>query len=249
MIFLNRRRTIISTDGPIVKDPSKYWYVEKYVYGELKETVEIPLKTSSKFGMIESGYNDDTFCGWSGSSTSTTISFNKNSSYSNTNTTVKKNLDSENTLKIYAVYRYPYTAKSLAYYTSINSFTNTLAFLGSGTMSVTSNRYNHRELVLSGGITKSDTTSIKSTIIDIYDSAGNKKDRIDDTGDVSVSNGDRVRFYIDTTFESPQDSASGPPSGTFIQNSNITLIIKCDVYMQNLSKLVYRVKSHTPTAI
>ena len=44
MIFINRKR--IKNNQ---KDISKYWYVEKYVYGILKETVEIPLGTGIIF--------------------------------------------------------------------------------------------------------------------------------------------------------------------------------------------------------
>ena len=106
MIFLNRRRTPLKQEA--AKDPSKYWYVEKYVYGELKETVEVPLGTGTKFTAIESGYDDDMFYGWSKTSTSTTRTFNTTTSYKNTTTTVKNLLDSENTLKIYAVYSYDF---------------------------------------------------------------------------------------------------------------------------------------------
>lgn len=106
MIFLNRRRTPLKQEA--TKDPSKYWYIEKYVYGELKETVEVPLGTGAKFTAIESGYDDDTFYGWSKTSTSTTRTFNTTTSYKNTTTTVKNLLDSENTLKIYAVYSYDF---------------------------------------------------------------------------------------------------------------------------------------------
>lgn len=102
MIFVNRHR-IIQNSG-VIKDPTKYWYIEKYVYGVLKETVEVPLRTSTTFSAIDSGYVDDTFYGWSISSTSILKTFNNNSSYSNTTANVKNNLDSENTLKIYAVY-------------------------------------------------------------------------------------------------------------------------------------------------
>lgn len=104
MIFVNRRR-IIQNSG-IVKDPTKYWYIEKYVYGKLKETVEVPLGTGTTFGSIDSGYSDDTFSGWSINSTSTTRTFNATSTYKNTTTNVKNNLDAEKTLKIYAVYKY-----------------------------------------------------------------------------------------------------------------------------------------------
>lgn len=106
MVFLNRKRTPLKQET--TKDPSKYWYVEKYVYGELMETVEVPLGTGIKFTGIESGYDDDTFYGWSKTSTSTTRTFNTTTSYKNTTTAVKNLLDSENTLKIYAVYSYDF---------------------------------------------------------------------------------------------------------------------------------------------
>ena len=104
MIFVNRHR-IIQNSG-VIKDPTKYWYIEKYVYGVLKETIEVPLGTSTTFTAINSGYDDDTFYGWSISSTSTSRTFTNTTSYSNTTTTVKNNLDSEKTLKIYAIYSY-----------------------------------------------------------------------------------------------------------------------------------------------
>ena len=104
MIFLNRRRSPNK-----IKNPSKFWYVEKYVYGVLKETVEIPLGTSTTFSAINSGNSSDTFYGWSVSSTSTTRMFTNTKSYSNTTTNVKNNLDENNTLKIYAVYSYSTT--------------------------------------------------------------------------------------------------------------------------------------------
>ena len=76
---------------------------------ELKETLEIPLGTSTTFSSISSGNSSDTFCGWSISSTSTTRTFTNTTSYSNTTTNVKNNLDENNTLKIYAVYSYSVT--------------------------------------------------------------------------------------------------------------------------------------------
>ena len=104
MIFVNRRR--IKQNSGIVKDPTKYWYIEKYVYGKLKETVEVPLGTGTTFGTMDSGYSDDTFSGWSINSTSTKRTFNATTKYKNTTTEVKNNLDAEKTLKIYAVYKY-----------------------------------------------------------------------------------------------------------------------------------------------
>lgn len=104
MIFVNRHR-IIQNSG-VIKDPTKYWYIEKYVYGVLRETVEVPLRTSTTFSALSSGYDDDEFYGWSISSTSTTRTFTNTTAYSNTTATVKNNLDSEKTLKIYAIYSY-----------------------------------------------------------------------------------------------------------------------------------------------
>ena len=114
MIFINRKR--IKNNQ---KDVSKYWYVEKYVYGILKETVEIPLGTGIAFESIDSGYDDDTFYGWSLASDSTSISFYSTGTYSNTTNAVKKNLDENNTLKLYAVYRYNETyISSKEYYSN-----------------------------------------------------------------------------------------------------------------------------------
>ena len=104
MIFVNRRR--IKQNSGVVKDPSTYWYVEKYVYGVLKETVEVKLGSGTTFGTMDSGFDDDEFYGWSVDSTSTTRKFNATSTYKNTTTNVKNNLDDENTLKIYAIYKY-----------------------------------------------------------------------------------------------------------------------------------------------
>ena len=103
MIFINRRRML---NNKIIKDPSKYWYIEKYVYGKLVETVEVALGTGTTFGSIDSGFWDDTFYGWSINSTSTSRTFNATTTYKNTVTNVKNNLDAENTLKIYAIYSY-----------------------------------------------------------------------------------------------------------------------------------------------
>ena len=107
MIFMNRRR--IKQNSGIVKDPTKYWYIEKYVYGKLKETAEIPLGTKYTFGSLESGYEDDTFYGWTRDSTSTSRNYQSTSSYNNTSTYIKKYIDDENTLKVYAIYKYTET--------------------------------------------------------------------------------------------------------------------------------------------
>ena len=128
MIFVNRRR-IIQNSG-VVKDPTKYWYVEKYVYGVLQETLEIPLGTGTTFGSIDSGYSDDTFYGWSKSSTSTTRTFTATTTYKNTTTAVKNALDSENTLKIYAIYKYTEN-------TSVNGYKE--SYVSSATITFPSN--------------------------------------------------------------------------------------------------------------
>ena len=107
MIFVNRKRIV--QDSGIVKEPTKYWYIEKYVYGKLKETVEVPLGTGTTFGTMDSGYSDDTFYGWSVNSTSTTRKFTATTKYKNTTSAVKNNLDDTNTLKIYAIYKYTET--------------------------------------------------------------------------------------------------------------------------------------------
>lgn len=92
--------------GVVYKDPSQYWYIEKYVYGVLKEIIEIALGAGTTFSAIDSGYDDDTFYGWSISNTSTTRTFTNTTTYKNTTTAVKNALDDENTLKIYAIYKY-----------------------------------------------------------------------------------------------------------------------------------------------
>ena len=104
MIFVNRYRIIQNSE--VIKDPTKYWYVEKYVYGMLKETIEVPLGEGIQFTAIDSGYDDDTFYGWSIDGSSTRVTFNSKSTYKNTTSSVKKYLDSENTIKLYAVYSY-----------------------------------------------------------------------------------------------------------------------------------------------
>lgn len=131
MIFVNRRR--IKQNSGIVKDPTKYWYIEKYVYGVLKETLEIPLGTGTTFSSIASGYSDDTFYGWSVSSTSTTRTFTATTSYSNTTTAVKNALDSENTLKIYAIYSYPSVETIHSFIESRDSTAYSITFQSDGT--------------------------------------------------------------------------------------------------------------------
>ena len=247
MIFLNRRRTIISTDAPIIKDPSKYWYVEKYIYGELKETVEIPLGTGTKFTGIESGYEDDWFEGWSKSSTSTTRTFNITTSYKNTTTSVKNLLDSDNTIKLYGVYRYnTRTTKN----SSSMSGNTTWKYIAqedstltlSGKYTVTTYTY------VNGSLTNTSTTSSDVTFY-IYDVNGSQKQKIS-TGKstskkvVDVVAGDKIA--IKTIFQDNRPyNTTNPPSGNYDVTES-TASINSTGYMYNLmTSPKYRVISHT----
>lgn len=148
--------------GGVTKDPSKYWYIEKYVYGVLKETLEIPLGTSTVFSAIDSGNSNDTFYGWSISSTSTTRTFTNTASYSNTTTTVKNNLDSTNTLKIYAIYRYSAEVISSTIVTVSGNFSKTL------TVSEDSTAVFGGFVVHVSGISSSSGSSVGSSFIGLY---------------------------------------------------------------------------------
>lgn len=155
MIFVNRRR--IKQNSGIVKDPTKYWYIEKYVYGKLKETIEVPLGTGTTFGTMDSGYSDDTFYGWSKSSTSTTRTFTAATTYKNTTTAVKNALDSENTLKIYAIYSYPSVETINSFIESRNSTAYSITFQSDGTAIF----YGFHSTV-SSGATSGTATTLKS---------------------------------------------------------------------------------------
>ena len=111
-------------NNKIIKDPTKYWYIEKYVYGVLKETVEVALGSGTTFGSIDSGVSGDTFYGWSINSTSTKSTFNATTTYKNTVANVKNNLDAENTLKIYAIYRWTGQVISTANISPSKPFSN-----------------------------------------------------------------------------------------------------------------------------
>lgn len=261
MIFLNRRRTIISTDAPIIKDPSKYWYVEKYVYGELKETVEVPLGTGTKFTGIESGYEDDWFEGWSKSSTSTTRTFNATTTYKNTTTAVKNLLDSDKTIKIYAVYKYSTkTTKSVSVSNPVPSMANngthyesgTLLIKDSGTITV-SGYETMQKAYMSSGQTGSFTTTYNDIDLQIKDKYGNKKSSItvghNNSSSKKVEIGDKLYYSIQASYTTP--SASSGSGGSYIPSGDVIKIsskisISNTGYMYDLSSSPkYRVVSHT----
>lgn len=242
MIFVNRHR-IIQNSG-VIKDPTKYWYIEKYVYGVLKETVEVPLGTATTFSAVDSGYVDDIFYGWSISSTSTSRTFTDTASYSNTTSTVKSYLDSENTIKIYAIYQYPTVTKRPSI-----SGTRTYTFImkEDGELSL-SGYATTRTLVLdSGGNTVSDTTSTSAVTFYIYDSNGNKKEQISvykNTQTTEVVAGDKISITVTNNMSLPSTGSGKPPSGTYGGTSTSASILSTgDMYDWSAAK--YRVESHT----
>lgn len=242
MIFVNRHR-IIQNSG-VIKDPTKYWYIEKYVYGVLKETVEVPLRTSTTFSAIDSGYVDDIFYGWSISSTSTSRTFTDTASYSNTTSTVKSYLDSENTIKIYAIYQYATVTKCPSI-----SGTRTYTFImkEDGELSL-SGYATTRTLVLdSGGNTVSDTTSTSAVTFYIYDSNNNEKERIavyKNTQTTEVVAGDKISITVINNMSMPSTGSGKPPSGTYGGTSTSASILSTgDMYDWSVAK--YRVESHT----
>lgn len=104
-VFYKNPQLLLNTT--FQKDPTKYWYVEKYVHGNLVETIEVELGTGTAFGKTSSRQNPtDTFYGWSLNQDSTSSSFNSTTTYKNTATKVKSSLDENKTLKIYAIFKY-----------------------------------------------------------------------------------------------------------------------------------------------
>lgn len=253
MIFLNRRRTPLKQEA--TKDPSKYWYVEKYVYGVLKDTVEIPLGTGIKFTGIESGYDDDWFEGWSKSSTSTARTFNITTTYKNTTTTIKNLLDSDNTIKLYGVYRYSkITTKAKSDDVSPPATANGLpnsayAFLiakEAGTI-IVSGYVTREQAYMSNGVTGSYTTTYQDVSILIKDKDGNEKGNITAThgnnGKGQVDIGDKISYSISATLSVP--TSGNPPSGDVTKTSS-TISISSTGYMYNLmASPKFRVISHT----
>lgn len=165
MIFVNRRR-IVQNSG-IVKDPTNYWYIEKYVYGKLKETIEVPLGTGTTFGTMDSGYSDDTFYGWSIDSTSTTRKFTATTTYKNTTTAVKNALDSENTLKIYAIYKYTIETNGTSSMSSGNATETSTTIKLAGTAKFTGSVDYKKVYVSNGQGTNADQSSSDLTIGDM----------------------------------------------------------------------------------
>lgn len=186
MIFVNRRR--IKQNSGVVKDPTKYWYIEKYVYGVLKETVEIALGTGTTFGSMPSGYSDDTFYGWSINSTSTTRKFTATTTYKNTTTAVKNALDSENTLKIYAIYKY-------SKYSYVEESTTNVMTCSSGNTTHTV-----KDAIVGKSYTiKALTPSINNPSTPVYDGDGHM---IGAQYTVSISYGNAVTVESGTTTSS-----------------------------------------------
>lgn len=242
MIFLNRRRSPLK--DKIIKDPSKYWYIEKYVYGELKETVEVPLGEGTTFTSIESGYLDDTFACWSSNSTRTVNDFSATLTYTNTTTSVKNLLDSENTIKIYAVYYYFTVGKSFSL-----SGNTTHEFTMKDEANLILNGYTTtRTLILSNGNTIKDTSGTSKFVFHILNNDGTSKADLG-TGPNSpnrahVFAGDQIRATTVDNMTMPNGS-NGPPSGTFggAVSQSVSIISTGDMYYHNILK--HRVESHT----
>ena len=94
----------------ITRDITKYWYIEKYVYGKLIEVKQVSLDTTSgvRITAATSGDASDTFEGWSVDPDSVSIAFADPTVYYNYKSAdVQKYIDSStNTLKVYAVFSY-----------------------------------------------------------------------------------------------------------------------------------------------
>lgn len=222
MIFVNRHRIIQQNSG-VIKDPTKYWYVEKYVYGVLKETVEVPLGTNTTFTALSSGYNDDIFYGWSINSTSTTRTFTNTVSYSNI--TVKNNLDENNTLKIYAVYSYSASYGPLlsngTYKSNYNSNTIYAFYVhNNATFTFTGNR------VQSGANGTGGTFTNKYGItVTILDGNGNTTNRIITNSDgttstsLNIKSGSYIRFSLDGSVYTSSSGGYGNTSTLTIYGS------------------------------
>lgn len=239
MIFINHKR-IIQNSG--VKDPTNYWYIEKYVYGVLKETVEVPLGTGTTFSAIDSGYDDDTFYGWSISSTSNARKFNNTSSYSNTTTAVKNNLDENNTLKLYAVYSYyeygtPLSSEALIENTSSISYS--FRVMTSGTFYFTGRTITTGQNV-SGSVSSSSGISI-----DIYDASDKHTCSFTTNKDGST----KYSIYIEAGHRFSFTLKGGSESGQYYSvNHSSSLSINTNRDEGTFSYFTgpyYRVESHT----
>lgn len=250
MIFLNRKRT--ASNNELIKDPTQYWYVEKYVYGILKETIEVPLGTSIKFEAIESGYDDDVFYGWSSSNTSVSRAFTDTASYADTSAAIKNNLDENNTLKIYAIYYYNTTTiaslggKVLSTDVSGPS-TTTKSFeylvIDSGTLSLSGYIEKKVETISSGKVTSSTTTYSTSTItLHRQNKSQNYSVNTNSESSVSISvqKQDRLFFNVSGGISTNINNSG---NGTVTYTSQYTFLN--GVLCYDLTSKKYRVESHT----
>lgn len=232
MILVNRKRI-----NKFEKDTDNYWYVEKYVYGVLKEVLEIPLGTSTTFTSIASGYSDDTFYGWSVGSTVASRTFTNTASYSNTTTAVKNNLDEYNTLKIYAVYGYTTygSMSSGGAYSSTAYHINTYNFYvhNDATFTFKGNRvksggnisgsYSYSygiDVVISGNTRSSITTNSDGTTV----------------SSIIIKSGSHIEFSLDGSIYSSS-------SGGYGNTSKLTISVSTASY--STYSISYRVTSHS----
>lgn len=249
MIFLNRQKTV--SNNELIKDPTQYWYVEKYVYGVLKETIEVPLGTGIKFEAIESGYDDDVFYGWSSSNTSVSRTFSDTTLYADTLTAIKNNLDENNTLKIYAIYYYntittaSLGGKILSTDVGTNYANRSYEYLviDSGTLTLSGYIENKVE-TFSSGKTTSSTTSYSASTITLYRQNKPQNYSVNTNSGSSLSipvqKQDRLLFNISGGV-SVNINSSG--NGTVIYTSQYTSL--AGVLCYNLTSRKYRVESHT----
>lgn len=247
MIFLNRRRTPLKQKT--TKDPSKYWYVEKYVYGVLKETVEVALGEGIKFTGVESGYIDDEFAGWSKTSTSTTRTFNTTTTYKNTTTAVKKLLDSENTIKLYAVYRvYTVSTNGKSFSLSGNGIKHKLVATEDATLTLSG--YEHKTIETVSNGTGSTTTRDDEVVFNIFNVDGTKKEAIT-TGKNSnkttdVITGEIVEVSTVNYSNLPSGGNGVPSDGTYYAANSVSVKVSSTGEMQYYkTSTKYRVASHT----
>ena len=238
MIFINRRRML---NNKIIKDPSKYWYIEKYVYGKLVETVEVALGTGTTFGSIDSGFWDDTFYGWSINSTSTSRTFNATTTYINTVRIVKNNLDDTNTLKIYAIYSYQDATGSSSTAKVISDKGNVTIVVSKNSTAVFGGNYvkTHGTASQSGNDVSNTYYSISLLALAMINGirvSGNVNDNTGITISVGVNKGDKILLKGHTI---NNDKTSG--STTYIDRDIYT--VNCTV-PHYTTKTVYRVERY-----
>lgn len=249
MIFLNRQRTV--SNNELIKDPTQYWYVEKYVYGVLKETIEVPLGTGIRFETIESGYDDDVFCGWSSSNISVSVAFTSINLYADTSTVIKNNLDENNTLKIYAIYYYntitmaSLGGRILSTDVGTNFTTRSYEYLVIDSGTLTLSGYIEKKVeTFSSGNAVSSTTSNSASTITLYRQNKPQNYSVNTNSGSSLSipvqKQDRLLFNISGGV-SVSINSSG--SGTVTYTSQYTSL--AGVLCYDLTSKKYRVESHT----